>query len=85
MRYAGILLLMLVLVIGCSGEKKKEPVPLDQVPEKVLKVGKEKLPDVTFERAVRKPNGEYELIGKNKQGKVREIDITPSGEVTEIE
>ena len=84
MRYA-VMLVLLVLVVGCSSEQKKEPVPLDQVPEKVMKVGKEKLPDVTFDRALKKPNGDYELIGKNKQGKVREIDITPSGEVTEIE
>jgi hypothetical protein len=84
MRYD--LMLVLFLVVGCGGEgKKKEPLPLDQVPENVLKVAREKLPDVTFERALRKPNGEYEIIGKNKQGKVREIDIKPSGEVTEID
>jgi hypothetical protein len=29
--------------------------------------------------------GEFEIIGKDKDGKVREIDITPAGEVTEIE
>jgi hypothetical protein len=80
-----MLALMLVLAVGCSSEKKKVPVPLDQVPESVMKVAREKLADVTFERALKKPNGEYELIGKNKQGKVREIDITPSGDVTEIE
>ncbi len=85
MRTTFVLALLLVLLAGCQGEQKKEPVPLDQVPENVMKVGKEQLPDVTFERAMKKPNGDYEVIGKNKQGKVREIDITPSGQVTEVE
>ena len=78
---------VLALVVGCRGgdAKPKEAVSLDKVPENVMKVAKEKLPDVTFDRCVRKANGEYEVIGKNKEGKVREIDITPAGEVTEIE
>jgi hypothetical protein len=79
-----IWMMVLVLAVGCAGGKK-EPVALDQVPENVMKVAREKLPDVKFDRAVRKPNGEYEIMGKNKEGKVREIDITPAGEVTEIE
>jgi hypothetical protein len=79
-------MIVLVFLVGCgSAEQKKVPVALDQVPENVMKVAKEKLPDVKFDKAVKKPNGEYEIIGKNKAGKVREIDITPEGEVTEIE
>jgi hypothetical protein len=80
--------LMLVLafaVIGCNSDEKNVPVPLDQVPENVMKVAKEKLPDVKFEKAQKKPNGEFEVIGKDKTGKVREIDIKPDGTVTEIE
>jgi hypothetical protein len=76
---------VLVLVVGCGGQEKKEPVPLDLVPETVMKVAKEKLPDVKFERAAKEPNGDYELIGKDKKGKTREIDISPSGQVTQIE
>jgi hypothetical protein len=77
--------LVLLLACGCGQENKKAAVPLDQIPENVMKVAREKLPGVQFERAVRKPNGEYEILGKGKDGKVREIDITPSGEVTEID
>jgi hypothetical protein len=78
--------LVLALVCGCGkDEKKKEAVALDQIPENVMKAAKDKLPDVKFDRAVRKANGEYEILGKDKQGKVREIDLTPSGEVTEID
>lgn len=77
--------LVLAFFVGCTQETKKGAVPLDQIPEPVMKVAKDKLPGVTFERAVRKPNGEYEILGKDKQGKIREIDITPSGEVTELD
>jgi hypothetical protein len=87
MRYTPLFAAALALAVGCGPkeEPKKEAVPLDQVPDNVMTVAKEKLPDVKFERAVRKPNGEYEILGKDKTGKVREIDITPSGEVTEID
>ena len=77
-------LVVLLMVIGC-GQERKTPIALDQVPENVMKVAQGKLPDVKFERAMRKPNGEYEVIGKHKNGKVREIAITPDGVVTEIE
>ncbi len=77
----------LLVLVGCGEKKveKKEPIALDQVPANVLKVAKDKLPDVKFERAMKKPNGDFEVIGKNKIGKVREIDIKPDGTVTEIE
>jgi hypothetical protein len=80
-----LMLLVLLSAVGCGESKKKEPVALDQVPDAVMKVAKEKLPDVKFERACREPNGDYELIGKDKHGKVREIDISPSGQVSQIE
>ena len=86
MRYT--MLLLLALVCGCGGEKRatgKVPVPFDQVPEAVLKAAKEKLPDVQFNKAMRKPDGVYEIQGKNKQGKVREVEVSPSGEVVGVE
>lgn len=72
---------------GCGKEPKesKSPIELKDVPPEVMKVAKEKLPEVKFERAMKKANGEYEVIGKDKKGVVREIDITPDGKVTEIE
>ncbi|OWK43244.1 hypothetical protein [Fimbriiglobus ruber] len=78
--------LALAVAVGCGGEKGgKESVPLEQVPANVMTVAKEKLPGVTFDRAWRKKNGEFEVSGKDKKGKIREIDITPDGTVTEIE
>ncbi len=67
------------------GKKKKDPIPLEQIPENIMAIAKEKLPGINFDRAVKKQNGDFEIIGKDKDGKVREIDITPAGEVTEIE
>ena len=80
-------LVTLLIVFGCAESKieKKEPISLNQVPANILKVAKEKLPDVKFERAMKKPNGDIEVIGKSRNGKIREIDIKPDGTVTEIE
>ncbi len=75
-----------VLVIGCSDSGGKvEVVALDQVPEPLVKKAKETLPEVRFESARKLPNGNYEIRGKSKAGKVREVEVNPSGEVVEIE
>jgi hypothetical protein len=73
-------------VTGC-GEAvlKKKTLELKDVPENVMAVAKEKLPGVTFETAWQLGNGVYEVRGKAKNGKVREIDIKPDGTVVEIE
>lgn len=74
-------------IIGCGagGGSKSEAVPLDQVPEPLLKTAKEKLPEVKFDHARRLCNGNYEIRGKARNGKVREVEMKPSGEVVEIE
>ena len=71
---------------GC-GEKKaqKTPMELKDVPPEIMKVAKEKLPGVTFDSAWKEPNGSYEVRGKDKSGKVREIDIKPDGTVEEVQ
>jgi hypothetical protein len=76
--------LILALALGC-GDSKAENVPLDQVPEPVMQVAKGKLPDVHFEQAWKTTKGNYEVRGKTKHGKVRDIQLTPSGEVIEID
>jgi hypothetical protein len=78
--------LLVLLVAGCAqGKSTDVPVPLDQVPEAVMRVAQEKLPGVKFDQAWKKGDGNYELRGRDKRGKVRDIDLTPSGEVLEIE
>ena len=79
-------MLVLVLTVGCGGgEGKKTPIPFDQVPDKILKTAQETLPDVKFNRAQKKANGDYEIIGKNQKGQTKEVEITPAGEVIGIE
>jgi len=76
----------LACLIGCSDRRKDDvAVPLDQLPEPVTKVAKEKLPDVTFEHAWKTRDGNYEVRGKTKSGKVRDLQVSPSGEVVEVD
>ena len=86
MRYAWMLLLLSVVGCGgCSDKPKGENVVLDQVPESVMKVAKEKLPGITFEQAWKTPNGNFEVRGKAKNGKVRDIQVKPDGTVVEVD
>jgi hypothetical protein len=77
--------LLLALLIGCGSASQGELVPLEQVPEPFVKMAKEKLPGVTFDHARKLPNGNYEIRGKMKNGKVREVEVNSAGEVVEIE
>ena len=76
-----------ILPAGCGGEKKESKVPMDlkDVPADIMRIAKEKLPGVVFDSARKKSNGSIEVIGKEKSGKVREIDIRPDGSIEEIE
>lgn len=80
------LLSMLIATVaaGCSGAKN-EVVAIDDIPKNLLEIAKEKLPDVTFDQAVRKSNGILEIRGKDKKGKVRDVEFNPQGEVVEVE
>lgn len=73
------------VVVGCGGTSSGELIPLDKVPESMLQTAKEKLPDVQFDSALKRSDGSYEVRGKDKQGKVRDVEFSPTGEVTEIE
>lgn len=75
-----------VVLIGCGSKTpQKTTIDLNDVPPSILKIAKEKLPGVTFTSAYKEPNGSYELRGKEKSGKVREIDIRPDGVVEELD
>ena len=81
------LVVVLCLISGC-GVVRRDPhkrIDLKEVPESIMKIAREKLPDVNFDNALMKPSGTYEVRGKNKAGKLREIDIRPDGTVEEIE
>jgi len=70
---------------GCSHAPSGAPISLDQVPPSIMKISQDKLPDVKFDRAVKRADGSYEISGKDKKGKVRDVELTANGEVTEVE
>jgi hypothetical protein len=80
------LLLGLALICGCSKSDKEYTVfPIDEAPSGMLEIAQKELPDVTFDTARKLKNGNVELRGKNKKGKVREVEFDSTGNVVEIE
>ena len=76
-------------VAGC-GEvfEKTEMIPIDKVPEAVMKVANEKLPGVKFDTAWTEKDGDKtvnEVRGKSSDGKTRDIKISPDGLVLEVD
>jgi hypothetical protein len=85
MRHA-LAAVLVAVALGCGdGGSKGVVVPLDQVPEPMLKVAREKLPQDQFDHARKLPNGNYEIRGQTKNGKVREIEFDAAGKIVEIE
>lgn len=80
-----VAMLALLLALGCGTEPAATAIKVEDVPENLMKVAKEKLPEVTFDQALKRADGTYEIRGKDKRGKSRDIDMTASGEVIEIE
>ena len=75
-----------IALTGCGEQSgQKTAMDIKDVPPEIMKVATEKLPGVAFDTAWKKANGNYEVRGKAKNGKVREIDIRPDGSVEEIE
>jgi len=50
-----------------------------------LKTSQEKHPEVKFEQAVKRGDGSYEVRGRDKQGKVRDVEFGPNGEFLDVE
>jgi hypothetical protein len=84
------LLSILSIVAGCSSRAAPANswVPIAEVPAELQEVAHKTLPGVNFESA-RKINvrGEerFEIRGRGPNGKIREVEITPAGDVREIE
>ncbi len=74
--------------VGCSetGEGFKEPISMDKVPPEILKVAQDKYPDLVFDVAFTETEdgvAVYELKGKAKSGKMREVEVTADGKILE--
>jgi len=80
---------VLVLTLGCAGKPQSDPiVPLDQVPAVVMKAARRELPGYTFETAYKmrvEGKDAYEVRGKNRQGKTREVEVSATGDVLAVE
>jgi hypothetical protein len=88
-RFLGALAALALLASGCGKRiEKDESVPLDKVPPAAIKAAHDRLPDVNFETAW-KVKGEagdaYEIRGKTKVGKIRDVQVTDKGEVLEVD
>ena len=78
-----------LLAAGCeSGPTADQVVPIDQVPPNLMEIARKQLPAIKFDTAFKmKGDGKdaYEIRGRNKQGKVREVELSATGEVIEVE
>jgi hypothetical protein len=84
-----LLALLLSTVWGCGDEVERlEAVPFDQLPPGSMEAATKALPEVKFDLARKaKFNGQdaYEIRGKDKRGKIREVEVSTSGQILEIE
>jgi len=75
--------------LGCQTKTAvKETVPLTEVPPELVKIAEKNLPEVRFDSARRfkgKNEDVFEIRGKLPNGKIREVEVTASGKVLEIE
>jgi uncharacterized membrane protein YkoI len=84
------LFITLILAAGCSSKppESEEIIPIESVPAKVMEVARKQLPGYTFNTAYKmKVDGKdaYEVRGKDKRGKEREVEVSATGEVLAIE
>ena len=81
--------LLLACVVGCENEPKSDDiVQIEQVPPNVMEAARKQLPGYKLDTAYKmKIDGKdaYEVRGKDKKGKVREVEVSATGEVLAIE
>ena len=76
---------LLCLAIGCESKQPPKIVPFNEVPADLLQRAQKELPEVKFDNAVRKSDGGLEIRGKDAQGKVRDVEFSVKGDLTEVE
>jgi hypothetical protein len=83
------LFLLMTLALGCGEAfERGEGLSLDKVPDAALKAAKKALPEVDFDSAWKEKEGgsvAYEIRGHTREGKFRDIKVSPEGKVLEID
>ncbi|MBM4020829.1 MAG: hypothetical protein FJ284_01020 [Planctomycetes bacterium] len=79
---------LVVTAAGCGAgpaAPQLTTLRLEDVPPELMAIARKELPGIEFDTAWRKASGTYEIRGKAKNGKIREIDVRPDGTVEEVE
>ena len=94
-RIHGLVPVLLLLLAGCSDSDStdrlgRRSMSLADVPASVRAAAEKQLPDVTFADAWKNVERDgklhsYEIRGKNNNGKTREVRVSPSGDILEVE
>ena len=78
-----------LMALGCSEEiERGEAIPLDQLPPGAMDLAQKSLPGVKFDLARKaryRGQDAIEIRGKDKTGKIREVEVDTSGKLLEIE
>ncbi|MGP0062201.1 MAG: hypothetical protein ACLQGP_01195 [Isosphaeraceae bacterium] len=81
---------ILAFALGCqSSPPESDPlVPIDQVPPKVLETARKQLPEINFDTVYKmtfEGKEAYEVRGKDKRGKMREVEVAADGTLIAVE
>ena len=87
---SSIVAMLVAVAAGCGTDAAPTaphltPLRLEDVPPELMVIARQELPGIEFDTAWRKASGTYEIRGKAKNGKIREIDVRPDGTVEEVE
>jgi hypothetical protein len=81
-----LVLVALLIAAGCKDvdeTAQRVNLPIDKIPANVLKTAQAKFPDVKFDMAWKLNSGTIEVRGKNKIGKVHEVEMSAAGDIVE--
>ena len=77
---------LILLVSGCGRshvEEHRAAMPVNQVPENIMKVAHQRFSGVKFDTAWKLDSGAIELRGKTKTGKIHEVEVSDAGKILE--
>ena len=90
MRAIVVSMALALAAVGCGSkanedEGPKTRVEMKDLPAPCLQTAQQNLPGITFTEAYLKKDGTYEVRGKDKNGKVREVEVKADGTFIQIE